>query len=124
MGLNSVAKIDELTFGSIVVEGKKYRRDILIFADGTVKRRKGGFLMFGSHEIKKRELEELSQGQPETIIVGTGTNGAARVVPEAESWAKGKNLSLLVQPSYDAVARLNELGEQKKKVAALIHITC
>jgi len=119
-----VAKIDELTFGSMVVEGKRYRRDVLIFTDGTVKKRKGGFLMFGSHKIKKRELEELSQGQPEIIIIGTGTNGAACAAPEAESWAKGKNLILVVQPSYDAVARLNELVEQRKKVAALIHITC
>ena len=119
-----MAKIDELTFGSIVVEGKRYRRDVLIFTDGVVKKRKGGFLMFGSHKIKKRELEELSQGQPEIIIIGTGTNGAAHVAPEAESWAKGKNLILVVQPSYDAVARLNELVEQRKKVAALIHITC
>ncbi|MCJ7791945.1 MAG: MTH938/NDUFAF3 family protein [Dehalococcoidia bacterium] len=122
--LNFVAKIDELTFGSIVVEGKKYRRDVLIFSDGMVKKRKGGFLMFGRHKIKKQELEELSQGQPEIIIVGTGTNGAAHIAPEAESWAKGKNLSLLVQPSYDAVAKLNVLAEQKKNVTALIHITC
>jgi hypothetical protein len=119
-----VAKIDELDFGSIVVEGKKYRRDILILADGTVKKRKGGFLVFGNHEIKKQELDELSQGQPETIVVGTGTNGAAHIAPEAESWAKGKNLSLLVQPSYDTVTRLNELVEQKKNAAALMHITC
>ena len=120
-----MAKIDELTFGSIIVEGKKYRRDVLIFDDGTVKKRKGGFLMFGSHEIKKQELEQLSQGQPETIIVGTGTSGAAYIAPEAESWAKGKNLSLLVQSSYDAAAMVNEIAEQKnKKVAALIHITC
>ena len=119
-----MAKIDELTFGSIVVEGKKYRRDVLIFADGTVKKRKGGFLMFGSHNIKKQEVEELNQGQPEIIIVGTGTDGAAHIAPEAETWAKGKSLSLLVQPSYDAVTKLNELAEQKKKVAALIHITC
>jgi len=42
-GLNFVAKIDELTFGSIVFEAKKqHRRDILIFADGTVKKRKAG----------------------------------------------------------------------------------
>jgi hypothetical protein len=119
-----VAKIDKLTFGSIIVEGKKYRRDVLIFADGTVKKRKGGFLMYGSHKIKRQELEELSQGQPEIIIVGTGTNGAAHIAPEAESWAKEKNLSLLVQPSYDAVVKLNELTEQKKKFATLIHITC
>jgi hypothetical protein len=37
-----VAKIDELTFGSTVVEGKKYRHDVLIFADGTVKKRRAG----------------------------------------------------------------------------------
>ena len=37
-----MAKIDELTFGSIVVEGKRYHRDVLLFADGTVKRRKAG----------------------------------------------------------------------------------
>jgi len=75
-----VAKIDELTFGSIVIEGKKYRRDVL------------------------------------TLCQWHGK--------EAESRAQGKNLSLLVQPSYDDVARLNELAEQKKKVADLIHITC
>lgn len=119
-----MAKIDELAFGSIIVEGKKYRRDVLIFAHGTAKKRKGGFLMFGSHKIKKQELEELSQGQPEIIVIGTGTNGAARVASEAESWAKGQNLSLVGQPSYNAVTRLNELVEQKKKVAALVHITC
>jgi len=121
-----VAKIDELTFGSIVVEGRKYRREVLIFADGTVKKRKGGFLMFGRHEIKKRELEELSQGQPETIIVGhRNQRRCPYIAPDVENWANGKNLSLLVQPSYEAVARVNELVEQKKKVAAiLIHITC
>jgi len=41
-----------------------------------------------------------------------------------ENWAKEKNLSLIVQPSYEAVTKLNELVEQGKKVAALIHITC
>ena len=119
-----MAKIVELTFGSIVVEGKKYRRDVLIFPDGTVKKWKGGFLMFGSHKIKKRELDELSQGHPETIFVGTGTNCTAHMATETESRARGKNLSLLVQSSHDAIARLNGLAERKKKVAALIHTTC
>jgi hypothetical protein len=40
--LNLVAEINELTFDSIIVEGKKYQRGILIFADGLVKRRKAG----------------------------------------------------------------------------------
>lgn len=119
-----MAKIDKLSFGSIIIEGKKYRRDVLIFADGTVKRRKGGFLMFGSHNIKKEEIEELIQGEPETIIIGTGTSGKASVATEIMNWAKEKNLNLIVQPSHEAVTKLNEFTEQKKKVAALIHITC
>jgi hypothetical protein len=65
----------------------------------------------------------LSQGEPGTIIVFTGTDGAAHIGPEVEGWAKANNLNLLVQPSYEAVTRLDELVEQKKKVAALMHIS-
>jgi hypothetical protein len=39
-------------------------------------------------------------------------------------WVRANSVSLLVQPSYDAIVKLNELVEQKKKVAGLIHITC
>ena len=119
-----MARIDKLSFGSIVIDGKKYSQDVLIFADGTVKKRRGGFLIFGSHNIKKEEIQELAQDAPQTIIIGTGTNGKARIAAEVANWAKEKNLNLLVQPSHEAVARLNELSEQGKKVVALIHITC
>jgi len=119
-----MAKIDKFKFGSIVIDGKKHRRDVLIFSDGAVKERKGGFWMFGSHNIKKEEIEELVSGEPEAIIVGTGTDGKAKLAPEVQNWAIEKNLSLVVQPSREAIATLNELTAQKKKIAALIHITC
>jgi hypothetical protein len=107
-----------------VIEAKKHRRDVLTFVDGMIKRRRGGFLMFGIHEIKERERKELSRGQPEVIIVCTGTYGAAHIATEAQAWAKANKVSLLVQPFYDAIIKLNALVEQKKKVAALINITC
>jgi hypothetical protein len=40
--VNFVANINELALGSIVREGKKYRPDVLILADGTVNRWKNG----------------------------------------------------------------------------------
>lgn len=119
-----MAKVTQFDFGSIVIDGKKHRRDVLIFSDGTVKERKGGFWMFGSHDIKKQEVEQLLSGKPEVIIVGIGTDGKAKLAPEVEGWAKEQNLTLIVQPSKEALAKLNELVDQKKKVAALIHITC
>jgi hypothetical protein len=39
-------------------------------------------------------------------------------------WVRSNNVCLLVQPLYDAIVKLNELVEQKKKVAGLIHVTC
>lgn len=119
-----MAKVDSFSFGSIVIEGKKYRRDVFLFPDGTVKQRKGGFLMFGSHDIRKDEIEELAQAGAEVAVVGTGTSSKARVAGEAESFAREAKLELVVLPSPDAVKKLNELQDQGKKVAALIHITC
>jgi len=113
-----MAKIDKFSFGSIIIDGKKYSREALILADDMIKKRKGGFLMFGSHGIKKEEIKELAEDMPEAVIIGTGTNGKASVAPEVEDWAKEKNLKLIVQPSHEAVTKLNELIEQKKKVAA------
>ena len=119
-----MAKIDKFNFGSIVIDGKKRRHDVLIFTDGTVRKRKGGFWMFGSHNIRKEEIEELAAGEPEAVIVGTGTDGKARLAADVENWAKGRNLNLVVQPSEEAIAKLSKLSGQNKKVAALIHITC
>jgi Uncharacterized conserved protein len=119
-----MAKVDKFSFGSIVIDGRKHHKDVLIFADGAVKERRGGFLMFGSHNIKREEIEELARGEPEIIIIGIGTSGKASLATGVEGWAAEKNLNLIVQPSYEAVTKLNELTEQKKKVAALLHITC
>ena len=119
-----MAKIDSFSFGSIVVEGKKYGRDVMFFPDGSVKKRKGGFWKFGSHAIKKGEIEELVEANPEVIIVGTGTDAKARLEPNAESWANEAKLELVVLPSREAIERLNQLVGEDKRVAALIHITC
>jgi hypothetical protein len=119
-----MAKIDKFSFGSIIIDGRRYSRDVLIFADGTVKKRKGGFLIFGSHNIKREEIEKLTHDETETLIIGTGTDGKAHLAPDVQGWANEKNLNLIVQLSPEAITKLNELTEQKKKVAALIHITC
>lgn len=41
--LNFVAEINELTFDSIIVEGKKCRLGVLIFTDSMVSKRKAGY---------------------------------------------------------------------------------
>ena len=119
-----MAKIDSFQFGSIMIDGKKYGHDILLFPDGTVRERKGGFWKFGSHAIKKADIEELVRAKPELLVVGTGTSGRARVDPEVNTNTIEANIKLLVTPSPDAINRLNQLVDEGKRVAAIIHITC
>ncbi len=119
-----MAKIDSFSFGSIVVDGKKYRKDLILLPDGKVKQRKGGFWMFGDHNIKREEIEELFGTGAQVAVVGIGTISRARVSDEAQKYMAEKNLDLSILPSRDAVEKWNQTLGQGKKVAALIHITC
>jgi hypothetical protein len=117
-------KIDGMGFGWITVEGKKHRHDVVIFPSGKVKRRKGGFLMFGSHSFKLKEFEELCAENAEVIVVGTGTNGVAKVSKEVMDFLRKADIELVILPSSEAVRKFNEFVESGKKVGAIIHVTC
>ena len=85
-----MAKVNDFRFGSIVIDNKKYSRDVLIFPDGRVEPRQGGLWMFGSHTIRRKEIERLLEGEPEVVIIGTGTSNKARLSAEVENRAKDK----------------------------------
>ena len=115
-------KIESFSFGTIVIGGKKYHRDVIICPDGMVKKRKGGIWMFGSHSFKKEEVEKLKGA--EVAVIGLGTSARAHLSEAAKDYAQESNLELLLLPSYEAVSRLNQLIEQGKRAAAIFHITC
>ena len=119
-----MVKVEGLSFGSIVVGGRKYRRDLILLPDGTVKQRKGGFWIFGSHSLKRKEIEELSRAGAEEIVIGTGTSSQARLSDEARAYAEQARLQLKALPSYDAVPEFNRLVDLGKRAAAIFHITC
>jgi hypothetical protein len=117
-------KVEKFSFGSIVIGGRKYGRDILMLPDGVIKQRKGGFWKFGSHVFKKEEIDELIRANPEVVILGTGTNAKAKLTSDAELLIKGAKIELISLPSREAVDKLNRFVEEGKRVSALIHITC
>ncbi|MGQ9461068.1 MAG: Mth938-like domain-containing protein [Candidatus Bathyarchaeaceae archaeon] len=119
-----MVKIDSLSFGSIIVDGKKHRHDVTIFPDGQLKRRKGGILMFGSHTFKKKELEEMHERGAEVLVIGTGTNGVAKLAEEARIFAEERKIELIELLSGEAVKKFNELAAQGRRVGAIIHVTC
>lgn len=120
-----MAKINRFNFGFIVIDGKQYAYDVLILPDGTVKERQPGKGRLGSHAIIGSEIEHLYRAQPDVILIGTGTSGMARLSREAEKvYLKQPESNLMVVPSPQAVEKFNQLIDEGKRVAALIHITC
>ena len=119
-----MAKVSRFDFGSIVIDGKQYSYDVVVLPDGTIKEREASKAKFGGHTIGKAEIEELAKMKPETVIVGTGTDGMATVSEDGQAYARGAKLNLVVLASSKAIEKLNQLTREGKRVAALIHITC
>ena len=118
-----MVKVDSFSFGAIVIGGKKYGCAILLFPDGSVRKRKSGLEKFGSHTIKKRDIQQLIEATPDVLVIGTGTDAKARLEANAGLHAKESKVELMVLPSSAAIHALNELVGEGKRVAALIHIT-
>ena len=116
--------IDRMGFGWIVIDGKKHWHDVIIYPDGKVKRRKGGFLMFGSHKIKREEIEELYNSGTKVLVIGTGTNGVAELTDDARNFIKKMKINLVELYSQEAIREFNKLVKDNNKVGAIIHVTC
>jgi hypothetical protein len=119
-----VAKINSFNFGFIVVDGKQYIYDVVILPDGTVKRRETSKTRLGSHTITWSDVELIAKEQPEFVVIGTGTSALAKLSEGAGMNLRRANMNLVVLPSSQAVERFNQLADEGKRVAALIHITC
>jgi hypothetical protein len=123
-GVGRMAKIDSFNFGFIVVDDKQYDHDIIILPDGTVKERHAGRGRLGSHTISRDEILSLTREQPDSILIGTGVHGMAKVARDAEFFLTDPQYDIAALPTPDAVKKFNQLIEDGEKVAALIHITC
>ena len=119
-----MAKIDSFNFGFIAIDGKQYVNDVLIFPDGSVKDRDPSMRRTGNHKISIEEIEYLCKTQPEIILLGCGTSWMVRLSESAEKYLQDINLNPIMLNSSAVVEKFNQLTEEGKRVAALIHVTC
>ncbi|MHA1594397.1 MAG: Mth938-like domain-containing protein [Candidatus Baldrarchaeia archaeon] len=112
-------KIEEYSFGRIVINGKTYTSDVIIFPD----RVKGGWWRKEGHCLYIEDLKEVIEEKPEVLVVGTGAYGAMRVPKETLEELKRHGIEVIVCETKEACKIFNELSGKKRVVAAL-HLTC
>ena len=115
----AIKLVDSYHFGSIIVNGKKYTSDVIIFPERV---RDGWFRKVG-HQLCLSDITEAMEENPEVLIIGTGAAGAMKVLPEVQQSAEIRDICLIAEATDQACQTYNQLCQCRKVVAAL-HLTC
>lgn len=119
--------IEEYHFGSITIDGKTYTHDVEVrWTDEVL-----DWWRRESHLIDVEAVKRAVEQNPETIVIGTGEAGVARVTEEAQEFIQEKGIKLIVDRTEQATRTFNirkeeseeEEGKQEK-VIGLFHLTC
>ncbi len=111
--------IDSYHFGQIVISGKKYSSDVIIFPD----RVRDNWWRKTGHELCLEDIAGVMTENPEVLVVGTGDSGLVKVLPEVEQVAQAQGIRLIAEGTEKACRTYNQLCQSQRVVAAL-HLTC
>lgn len=113
-------KIDDYAYGVMVIDGKAYSRDLIIFPD----RIKPDWWRKEGHSLSLEDLVEVIEEKPKVLIIGTGDAGFMRVPLATKLFLKEKDIELIVTDTPEAVQVFNKQIQLGRKVAAAFHLTC
>ena len=111
--------IDSYRFGQIVVNGRKYTSDVIIFPD----RVKDDWWKKTGHELCLDDIAEVMAENPEVLVVGTGTSGLMKVLPEVNQAVETQGIKLVVETTDKACHTYNQFSRSQRTIAAF-HIGC
>ena len=111
--------IDSYQFGRIVISGRSYTSDVVIYPD----RVEDNWYRKTGHQLRLEDLSEVIAENPEVLIVGTGAFGLVKVLPEVAPNLEAQGIKLIAEPTKEACNRYNQLCHSQRVVAAL-HLTC
>jgi len=111
--------IDSYRFGRVVINGKEYSSDVIIFPD----RVRSEWWKKRGHQLCLEDIAEVMTENPEVLVVGTGELGMMRVLPETKQSTEAQGIKLIVETTDKACQTYNQLCHSQRVVAAL-HLTC
>jgi len=112
-------KVEHYTFGKIIIDGKSYTSDVIIYPDHIDSSwwRKEG------HLLQVVDIKDVIRMKPQILVIGTGHSGAMIVPEETISYLESHSIEIHIARTDKAAELFNKFQEEKKSVAAL-HLTC
>ncbi|HAZ62020.1 MAG TPA: hypothetical protein DCZ72_00180 [Armatimonadetes bacterium] len=120
----SYPTVEGSQFGSILVDGKLRDRDLVVRADGEVRKRRKRLSRAKhgtAHEISIEEVKYVCRELPATFILGAGYEGLISLSRPAVRWLQKRDVQAIVLPTPEAARAFNETSGSK---ALLLHVGC
>lgn len=117
-------RIEATSFGSITIDGRKIRNDVILRLDGSVKKRKKKLSkrIYGtSHTISLDEVKYVYEKGAELLIIGSGQHGLVQLSSEAKKYLKKRGCQVKLMDTPQAIRAWNKA---EGKVIGLFHVTC
>ena len=115
-------EISSYRFGSIVIDGRTYTKDLKIIRDRVIE----NWWRSDGHVCSISDIQDIIDAKPHTLILGTGASGLMKPA-QGLSEALGKyGIRLESLPTELAAMRYNELCQMvgSDQVAFAAHLTC
>ncbi|MFP4364922.1 MAG: MTH938/NDUFAF3 family protein [Spirochaetia bacterium] len=113
-------KVQEYSFGKIMVNGKSYETDLVI-DQGEIKKRKKN----ASKHLKPNyghtplTVNENIPWNCSTLVIGTGKTGSLPITDEVYQEAENRGVQVIAKPTEDAIHLLG-----KDNTNFILHLTC
>jgi len=112
--------IDSYAFGKIVIDGRRYTSDLIIYPDGKIA---GNWWRQSGHLVTEADIKGLISASPAVIIVGTGASGMLKPARDLEKRLEERGIQMVAAPCHAAMIHFNKLNSLKK-TGACFHLTC
>jgi hypothetical protein len=114
-------RFEAFSFGSIRIDGVTYQHDVVIDHGQVRKRKKKPSKPFReAFGHTPLSAQEDIPWKCRRLVIGTGT-GALPVMEEVKHEAQRRQVELVILPTAEAIAKLNEHPDQTN---AILHVTC
>lgn len=111
--------IDSYDFGRIVINGRTYTSDVIIFPNIV----KDGWWRKEGHKLHVDDIEEAVREKPDVLVVGSGYSGLMTIPRETADYIRSSGIELIAENTEKATEIYNKLSKSKMVIAAL-HLTC
>ena len=113
-------KIEDFSFGRIVVDGVAYTSDIKIMGGKVI----AGWWRKSGHKVEIEDIQEMVDAHPEVLVIGKGDPGLMQTSESLRELLKSNEIELIEEKTVKAVQTFNRLSQTGKAVFAGFHVGC